>query len=110
MITKDLTKDEITQSALRELRANGARVRKVHNVSAYKKRRGQVEPGWPDIQGYSSMGVAILCEVKTLRDKLSSDQIAILNDLDYRGGISLIAIQKGLQVKVMTWKDYCANH
>lgn len=107
LTASDLTKDEITQSALKELRANGARVRKVHNVGAYKKRRGQVQSGWPDIQGYSKTGVALLCEVKSNGDKLSDEQIDILSDLDSKGGIALIAVQVGLQVKIIPWKKYC---
>lgn len=101
----DLTKDQIAKSALSELRANGARVRKVHNVSAYKKRRGQVEAGWPDIQGYSKTGVAILCEVKTKGDIMSEAQIQRLDDLKKCGGISLLAIQIGYQTEIIKWED-----
>ena len=102
---RDLTKDEITQSALTELRAQGCRVRKVHNVGAFKKRRHQVEPGWPDIQGYSRTAVTILCEIKTIGDKFSPEQIERLDDLDKCGGISLVAFQHGFGVKVVPWKE-----
>lgn len=106
LTASDLTKDQITQSALKELRANGARVRKVHNWGA-KKRRHQIEAGWADIQGYSRAGLAILCEVKTLKDKFSDEQIEILSDLDRKGGIALVAVQQGYQTKIIPWKKYC---
>jgi hypothetical protein len=106
MMKLELTKDEITRSAITELTKQGGRVRKVHNVGAYRKRRYQVESGWADIQGYTKDGKALLCEVKTLRDRLSDDQKEILSDLDKCGGVSLVAIQKGLTVYLMPWCDY----
>lgn len=102
---RELSKDEITQQALNYLRICGARVRKVHNVGAYRKRRHQVEPGWSDVQGYSKDGKAILCEIKTKGDRFSDEQIERLDDLDKCGGIALIAVQKGLGVEVIKWKD-----
>jgi hypothetical protein len=109
---KELTKDEITQAALSELRANGARVRKVYNGGFFagRKRRNQVQPGWSDIPGYSRTGVHMECEVKTVNDKFSQDQIDRLNDLDECGGIALVAIQVGLTVEVIPWKQYKARY
>lgn len=103
---KPLTKDQIAKSAIEELTRNGARVRKVHNVPVNKNRRHHIEKGWPDIQGYTKTGITILCEVKTTSDKLSEHQIARLNDLDMCGGISLVAVQRGRQTKLIRWKEY----
>jgi hypothetical protein len=102
---KQFTKDEITQDALTQLRLRGARVRKVHNVGYYRQRRYQVEKGPADIQGYSQTGVHIECEVKTINDSFSGDQIKRLDDLEACGGIALIAIQTGLTVSLIPWKD-----
>lgn len=106
---KALTKDEITQGALNELRSKGFRVRKVHNVGAYKKRRYQVEPGWSDVQGYGRDGKALLCEIKTQGDKFSSEQRERLDDLCQCGGYSLVAVQKGLSVQLINWIEYKAK-
>lgn len=103
----DLTKDAITQSALKELRANGARVHKTHNIAGYKKRQYQVEKGVSDITGYSSQGVHIECEVKTVSDKFSHEQIVRLSDIDKCGGIALVAVQEGYQAKIIPWRTYC---
>lgn len=102
---RKLSKDEITQSALAELKLKGCRVRKVHNVSAYKKRKGQVEKGWCDIQGYDNKGLHLECEVKTIGDKFSAEQIERLEDLDKCGGVSLVATQVGTQVKILSWSE-----
>lgn len=95
-----MNRAELTKHALIELEARGARVRQVHNVPV-KFRRNHVQPGWPDIQGYSKTGVAILCEVKTENDRLSKEQIERLEDgvkcgcnclvaTTYAGGFMLI--------------------
>jgi hypothetical protein len=74
-----MTRSEITRHAIKELEARGARVRQVHNVPV-KRRKNHVQPGWPDIQGYTKMGLAVLCEVKTENDRLSIHQVARLSD------------------------------
>jgi hypothetical protein len=101
-----LTKDRITHDVILTLKARGARVRKVHNVSAYKKRRGQVEAGWTDIQGYSRNGVHIECEVKTIGDRLSPAQIERLKDCRDCGGFSYIATEKNGSIIIYDYNDY----
>lgn len=101
-----LSKDQICQDALLKLRAQGARVRKVHNVSAYKKRRGQVEPGVSDIGGYTCKGVYIEIEVKTVNDRLSEAQRERLLDIDKCGGIACIATEQNGQTIIVTIADY----
>lgn len=108
LFIKELSKDFITQSALKELRANGARVRKVHNVPFNKyKSKGQIEKGHADIQGWTKQGLILYCEVKTLADTFSDEQREILSDIDKKGGIALVAVQVGTQVKIIPWKTYC---
>ena len=101
-----LTASQITQDALLILRAKGARVRRVNNVGAFKKRSNQVEPGWPDIQGYSFKGVALLVEIKTVNDKISYDQKERLLDCDKCGGIALVAIQENSSTKLLNINEY----
>lgn len=101
-----LTKDQICQDALLKLRANGARVRKVHNVSAYKKRSGQVEKGWCDIQGFSFKGEHIECEVKTVNDRLRPEQKEILTELQNKGGLAYIATEQRGETILLTFNEY----
>lgn len=105
-LIKELSKDTITQSALKELRLNGCCVQKNHNVGAYKRRQYQIEKGVCDIVGYSRQGLHVECEVKTLNDKFSKEQIDRLSDLDKKGGIALVAVQIGSQVKIIPFKEY----
>lgn len=107
---KPLTKDQIAKSAIEELTRNGARVRKVHNVPVNKNRRHHIQKGNVDIQGFSSAGLCLYCEVKTLNDRFSKEQIEILDDLDNCGGLSFVAVQVGTQVKIIPWRDYRVFH
>jgi hypothetical protein len=102
---RPLTKDEIAQSAIAELTAKGYRVRKVFNGAAYKKRANQVQKGWCDVGGYDRQGRHVECEIKTVNDRFSHEQIERLDDLDRCGGVALIALQMGTQVKVISWKE-----
>jgi VRR-NUC domain len=92
-----MTAAQITKDALIKLKAGGARVRRVNNVGAYKKRANQVENGWPDIQGYSRSGLIILCEVKTKGDVLSKEQIERLSDCVDCGGLAYLAVEENWQ-------------
>lgn len=89
---REYTAGEITAKALEELEANGARVRRVNNV-AVGRRRHHIQPGWPDIQGYSRAGLIILCEVKKIGDTLKDAQTSRLMDCKKCGGLSFIATQ-----------------
>lgn len=86
-----MTRSEITKAAIELLTlARKARVRQVHNVPI-RRRANHVQKGWPDIQGYSHNGKAILCEVKTKNDVLSKEQIERLQDGLKCGCICMIA-------------------
>jgi hypothetical protein len=85
-----VTRSEITKHALEELTLRHARVRQVHNVPV-RRRQNHIQKGWPDIQGYSSQGVAILVEVKTATDKLRKEQVERLNDAKNCNCICMIA-------------------
>lgn len=92
-IFKELTASEITATALQILTAQGARVRRVNNVGAWRKRSNQVKRGWSDIQGYSRDGKALLCEVKKIGDSMRKEQTERLTDCVSCGGIGYIATQ-----------------
>lgn len=103
---KELSASTITAQALTILRSQGHRVRRTSNVSAYKKRARQVEPGWPDIQGYTSKGLQILCEVKKIGDTLKPAQRERLVDLKSVGGIAIIATQRNDRTVLIDIEDY----
>ena len=105
-ITTEYSASDLTGYALEMLRLKNYRVRRVNNVGAYKKRANQVEPGWPDIQGYDPHGVVVLVEVKKKGDILSSAQIARLTDCHECGGIAMVCFQKGNNAELIEFVNY----
>lgn len=102
----ELSASAITSDALTMLRAQGARVRRVNNVGAYRGRKNQVEAGWPDVEGYSCKGVVIICEIKKIGDTLSKEQKERLLDCEKCGGIALVATQVNGTTKLFKISDY----
>lgn len=90
---REMTASDIKKKAIEVLIKRGARVRSVHNVSAYRGFQNHVEKGWPDIQGYSATGVVVLCEVKKIGDTYKKEQIERLTDCRQCGGVALTATQ-----------------
>jgi hypothetical protein len=103
---KILTKGEIRESALTELRYRGITCWKQNNL-AVRGRKFIGMRGVCDIIGYNnSTGVMVGCEIKTVNDRLSDDQKVFLTCLKNAGGIALIAKQsKTGQVVLENWDN-----
>lgn len=100
-----MTAAQITAFAIQILKSRGYRVRRVNNVGAYKQRRNQVEPGWPDIQGYCThTGRVVLCEVKTENDRISKEQSSLLSDCKKAGGLAFTATYKNNTFNISEWQ------
>lgn len=100
---KPLTKGQIRESAITELTLKGFHCWKQNNL-AVKGRKFIGEPGLSDIMGFHKLTACVLaCEVKTLNDRLSEDQIKFLNKVKQSGGHALIAIQSNNQVILKEW-------
>lgn len=114
----EFSASELTAFALELMRLQNYRVRRVNNVSVYKKRKNQVESGWSDLQGYSAPhynpvagiseigGRIVLCEVKTVKDRLSRAQEERLQDCHNCGGIALICFQDGQNAELVEFVNY----
>lgn len=89
----NLTAQKITADALLKLRAGGARVDRENNIPHNKRFKNQVRKGKGDIVGYSAKGLHIECEVKTIGDKLSNEQIQRLSDIRGCGGLTFVATE-----------------
>jgi hypothetical protein len=102
--TTDLTKSSIRASAITELTWRGHDVW-IHNNIAVRKRKFIGRLGVPDIIGISKEGLWVVCEVKTINDRLSDDQIKFLNEVKKAGGIAYIACQSPTgQVEIKEWE------
>lgn len=101
---KPLTKGKIRESAIKELTWRGYDVW-IQNNLAVKGRKFIGRLGVSDVIGISKSGLWVACEVKTLNDRLSPDQIDFLNDVKKAGGIALIACQgNNGQVELRGWE------
>lgn len=89
---KALDKGTIRESALKELAWHGHDVW-INNNIAVRGRKFIGRKGVPDIIGITKDGRWVACEIKTINDHLSPDQITFLNDVKKAGGIALIACQ-----------------
>ena len=87
-----MTASEITKWAKAELEKDGARLNRVNNIPV-RRRKGTIERGWADLQGYTYDGVYLAVEVKTSGDRLSTFQIERLNDIIECNGLAFIATE-----------------
>lgn len=100
---KPLTKGFIRASAITELTYRGYTVW-INNNIAVRKRKFIGRLGVSDIIGITKDGKWVACEVKTLNDRLSDDQIKFLNDVKKANGVALIACQVGNKVELREWE------
>lgn len=79
-----MTAAELTRWAKEWLESQGCRVNRVNNIPV-RRRKGTIQKGWADLQGYTQNGLYVACEVKTELDRLRPEQIERLKDADKCG-------------------------
>ena len=99
----DLTASQLTKWAKEILEIGGFRLNRVNNIPV-RRRKGTIEKGWSDLQGYSKIGIYTAIEVKTKNDKLSQEQIDRLNDIKYCNGIALICTEENNKPTLLKWE------
>lgn len=98
---RELTASEITKYALKVLDLQGFEVWRNNNVRAVKGRTFTGRKGVSDIMGFHRItGCLLAVEVKTLRDKLSQDQIDFLSMVKNAGAFAMIAKQVGSEIQI----------
>jgi len=102
--SRELSANELTRWAKEYLATKKVRLNRVNNVPV-RKRKGTVEKGWADLQGYNSKGIYVAVEVKKIGDKLSDEQIKRLNDVTECGGEAYICTQEGKNPKLIAWTE-----
>lgn len=100
---RELTKGHIRASAITELNWRGHTVW-INNNMAVRKRKFIGRLGVSDVIGITKDGRWVACEIKTLNDRLSNDQIDFLNDVKTAGGLAYLAVQVGNQVELREWE------
>lgn len=100
----ELTANQLTQYAKKHLENQGFRLNRVNNVP-WGRRKGTIEKGWADLQGYSKNGKYVAVEVKKIGDKLSKYQIDRLQDVTNCGGIVYICTEKNRMPTLVPWEE-----
>lgn len=98
----DITANDLTKWAKTNLGYLGFRLNRVNNIP-YGKRKGTIEKGWADLQGYTSEGIYVAVEIKKLGDKLSIEQKERLNDIHKCGGIVYICTEVDKKATLVEW-------
>lgn len=100
---KPLTKGHIRASAIKMLTWSGHTVW-INNNLAVRKRKFIGRLGVSDVIGITKDGRWVACEIKTLNDRLSDDQIKFLNDVKKAGGVAYLAVQEDTRVELREWE------
>jgi hypothetical protein len=98
----DISANDLTKWAKTNLGYIGFRLNRVNNIP-FGKRKGTIEKGWADLQGYTSEGIYVAVEIKKLGDKLSIEQKERLNDIHKCGGIVYICTEVDKKATLVEW-------
>ncbi|MFY7938756.1 MAG: VRR-NUC domain-containing protein [Flavobacterium sp.] len=99
---KEFSAAQLTKWAKGVAESYGMRINRVNNIPV-RRRKGTIEKGWSDLQGYTARGVYVAIEVKKIGDRLSKEQIERLNDVIECGGVAYICTQQGLKPILNQW-------
>jgi hypothetical protein len=101
----DLTASQITKHALEILNAWGYYVWRNNNLSV-PGRKFIGEKGVSDIIGYHKQtGQAVYCEVKTINDKFSKEQMLFMSRAKAAGSLCIVAHQVDWKIKLDYWTE-----
>jgi hypothetical protein len=98
----DITANELTQWAKKNLEFVGYRLNRVNNIP-FAKRKGTIQKGWADLQGYTSQGIYVAVEIKKIGDKISKEQKERLDDIHKCGGIVYICTEVDKKATLIEW-------
>ena len=98
----DITANELTQWAKKNLEFVGYRLNRVNNIP-FAKRKGTIQKGWADLKGYTSQGIYVAVEIKKIGDKISKEQKERLDDIHKCGGIVYICTEVDKKATLIEW-------
>jgi hypothetical protein len=98
----DISANELTKWAKTNFEYMGYRLNRVNNIP-YGKRKGTIQKGWADLQGYTTDGKYLAVEIKKLGDRLSIDQKERFDDIHKCGGIVYICTEKDNKPILIEW-------
>jgi hypothetical protein len=98
----DISANDLTKWAKKNLEYIGYRLNRVNNIP-YGRRKGTIQKGWADMQGYTPEGIYVAVEVKKIGDKLSLEQKERLQDIHKCGGIVYICTEVDNKPALVEW-------
>jgi len=98
----DISANDLTKWAKKNLEFIGYRLNRVNNIP-FAKRKGTIQKGWADLQGYTENGIYVAVEIKKIGDKLSLEQKERLNDIHKCGGIVYICTEVDKKATLIEW-------
>jgi len=98
----DISANELTKWAKSNLENIGYRLNRVNNIP-FGQRKGTIQKGWADLQGYTENGVYVAVEVKKIGDRLSVEQKERLKDIYECGGIVYICTEVDNKPTLIEW-------
>ena len=98
----DISAKDLTKWAKKNLEYAGFILNRVNNIP-YGKRKGTIQKGWADLQGYNDQGIYTAVEVKKIGDKLSPEQRERLKDIYECGGIVYICTEIESKPALVEW-------
>lgn len=98
----DISANDLTKWAKKNLEYAGFRLNRVNNIP-YGNRKGTIQKGWADLQGYNDQGIYAAIEVKKIGDKLSLEQRERLKDIYECGGIVYICTEIESKPALVEW-------
>ena len=98
----DISANDLTKWAKQQLEYAGFRLNRVNNIP-YGKRKGTIQKGWADLQGYNDQGIYAAIEVKKIGDKLSLEPRDRLKDINECGGIVYICTEIESKPALVEW-------
>jgi hypothetical protein len=98
----DISANDLTKWAKKNLEYIGYRLNRVNNIP-YGRRKGTIQKGWADIQGYTSEGIYVAVEVKKIGDKLTLEQKERLEDIHKCNGIVYICTEIDNKPALVEW-------
>ena len=98
----DISTNDLTKWAKKNLEFIGCRLNRVNNIP-FGKRKGTIQKGWADLQGYTEKGTYVAVEVKKIGDKLSPEQRQRFKDIYECGGIVYICTEIENKPALVEW-------
>ena len=98
----DISANDLTKWAKKNLELIGWRLNRVNNIP-FGKRKGTIQKGWAAVQGYNDQGIYAAIEVKKIGDKLSLEQRERLKDINECGGIVYICTEIESKPALVEW-------